>query len=85
MLSPHTYLMSHAAPLPDLTDPDWLPTDQEEIEFLEAAARRVAWEKAMAKQGVMVLTLGLSPEQEEARINAWARSNTPEPSQEIDR
>ncbi|MFM9938830.1 MAG: hypothetical protein ACKVP7_04965 [Hyphomicrobiaceae bacterium] len=77
--------MNHAVPLPDLTDPHWLPTDQEEIEFLEAAARRVAWEKAMAKQGIMVLTLGLTPEEEEARINIWARSSNLEPPQEIER
>jgi hypothetical protein len=59
---------------PELTDPDWLPTDTEELDILSSAERRVAWEKAMASRGVMILTLGLSPGEEQAQIDAWARN-----------
>ena len=58
---------------PDLTDPNWLPTDTEELQMLDSVARRVAWEKVMAARGIRVLTLGLTPEQEQAAVDSWAR------------
>ena len=83
--APHTSLMRTNPTPADLTDPDWLPTDEEELDILEAVARRVAWEKAMASQGIMILTLGLTPEEEQSRIDSWARTLTPDQSGPLER
>lgn len=72
-------------PLPDPTDPDWTFSDEEELAILDAAARRVAWEKAMAAQGVMTLKLGLTPAEEQSRADAWARSASPDQQASFER
>ena len=71
--------MTHEFRSPDLTDPDWLPTDAEELALLKSFAQRVAWEKAMAARGVRIHKLGLTPEQELAEIQAWASQNASAP------
>ena len=56
-----------------LTDPDWLPSEADEQSIALAFAQRVAWEKAMAARGIKVHALDLTPEEEAAEIEAWAR------------
>ena len=73
----------HMTNSPDLTDPEWLPTEEEEAEIVGAMAKSVAWEKAMAVRGVRVLALGLTPEQEEVAIEAWTNRGAARTGQEV--
>lgn len=56
---------------PKLSIPGWKPTDAEELAVLDAMARRVAWSKAMAEQGIQVYKLDLTPEESQRRADAW--------------
>lgn len=56
---------------PKFSIPGWTPSDAEELSALDAMARRVAWAKAMAEQGVQVYKLDLSPEESQRQADAW--------------
>jgi predicted phosphoadenosine phosphosulfate sulfurtransferase len=59
---------------PDLTDPDWLPSDEEEIDILRSVAMRVVWEHAMAARGIRVLEF--TQEQQRSEFDAWLKRET---------
>lgn len=63
---------------PKLSNPGWKPSDAEELAVIDAMARRVAWAKAMAEQGVQVYKLDLSPEESQRRADAWFRAQNQE-------
>lgn len=65
--------MTHGA-TPKFSNPGWKPSDAEELALIDAMARRVAWAKGMAEQGVQVYKLDLSPEESQRRADAWFRA-----------
>lgn len=62
--------MVHATK-PALFIPHRKPSGAEELAILEAVARQVAWEKAMAAQGIQVYKLDLTAEETQNRADTW--------------
>lgn len=61
---------------PNLADPTFEPTDEQINEVLRDAARLARWRAAMAAQGIKVLSMGMSIEDQARLADAWQRETT---------
>lgn len=64
---------------PNLADPTFEPTDEQINEVLRDAARLARWRAAMAAQGIKILSMGMSIEDQARRADAWERETTAAP------
>lgn len=60
---------------PNLTDPGFEPSDDQWEAILRDAGRVARWRAALAKDGVKVLALRLTPEEEDRLALAWEQES----------
>ncbi len=61
---------------PNLADPAFEPTDEQMSDLLRSAGRVARWRAAMAAQGVKVLAMGMSIDEQARQADAWERDNS---------